>query len=130
MYGRGTNDTKGNLAAMLVAMAALKRARAPLRGTIIGGVLCDEEDRMLGVRHFIDQGHADGVTGAVICEPQDGILCTSQKGAIRTRFTITGKMSHGAMPLAGLNTAPARSPPATGTPAMRWSTCSIPGYCR
>ena len=27
MYGRGTNDTKGNLAAMLIAMAALKRVR-------------------------------------------------------------------------------------------------------
>jgi succinyl-diaminopimelate desuccinylase len=106
MYGRGTNDTKGNLAAMLIAMAALKRAEVPLAGTILGGVLCDEEDQMLGVQHFIDQGHADGVTGAVICEPQDGLLCTSQKGAIRARITISGKMSHGAMPLAGLNTAP------------------------
>ena len=27
MYGRGTNDTKGNLAAMLIAMAALKQMR-------------------------------------------------------------------------------------------------------
>ena len=26
MYGRGTNDTKGNLAAMLIAMASLKRS--------------------------------------------------------------------------------------------------------
>lgn len=107
MYGRGTNDTKGNLAAMLIAMAALKRSGIPLAGSIIGGVLCDEEDQMLGVQDFIDRGHADSVTGAVICEPQDGMLCTSQKGAIRARFTITGRMSHGAMPLAGLNTAPA-----------------------
>ena len=107
MYGRGTNDTKGNLAAMLIAMIALKRTGIPLAGSIIGGVLCDEEDQMLGVQDFIDRGHADSVTGAVICEPQDGMLCTSQKGAIRARFTITGRMSHGAMPLAGLNTAPA-----------------------
>ena len=48
MYGRGTNDTKGNLAAMLIAMATLKRARVPLAGTIVAGVLCDEEDQMLG----------------------------------------------------------------------------------
>lgn len=107
MYGRGTNDTKGNLAAMLMAMAALKKAGIPLAGTVIGGVLCDEEDRMLGVRDFIDRGHADKVTAAVICEPQDGLICATQKGALRARFTITGRMSHGAMPLSGLNTAPA-----------------------
>jgi succinyl-diaminopimelate desuccinylase len=107
MYGRGTNDTKGNLAAMLVAMSALKRSGVTLSGTIVGGVLCDEEDQMLGVRHFIERGHADRVTAAVICEPQDGLICTSQKGALRAQLTVTGKMSHGAMPLAGLNAAPA-----------------------
>ncbi len=107
MFGRGTNDTKGNLAAMLTAMAALKRSGVSLSGTIIGGVLCDEEDQMLGVRDFIERGHADTVTAAVICEPQDGLICTTQKGALRARYRISGRMSHGAMPLAGLNTAPA-----------------------
>jgi len=107
MYGRGTNDTKGNLAAMLIAMAALKRSAVHLAGTIIGGVLCDEEDQMLGVLDFIERGHADTITGAIICEPQDGLICTSQKGALRARITIEGRMSHGAMPLSGLNTAPA-----------------------
>ena len=107
MFGRGTNDTKGNLAAMLIAMAALKRSGVSLAGTIIGGVLCDEEDQMLGVRDFIERGHADRVTAAVICEPQDGLICISQKGALRAQFKIYGRMSHGAMPLSGLNTAPA-----------------------
>jgi succinyl-diaminopimelate desuccinylase len=107
MYGRGTNDTKGNLAAMLIAMAALKRSGIKLGGSIIGGVLCDEEDQMLGVRHCIDRGHADAITGAIICEPQDGLICTTQKGALRAQFTVRGRMSHGAMPLAGLNSAPA-----------------------
>lgn len=107
MYGRGTNDTKGNLAAMLIAMAAVKGSGVRLSGTIVGGVLCDEEDRMLGVRDFIARGHADTITGAVICEPQDGLICITQKGAMRARFTVKGRMSHGAMPLSGLNTAPA-----------------------
>jgi len=107
MYGRGTNDTKGNLAAMLIAMAALKRSGVRLVGSVVGGVLCDEEDQMLGVRNFIARGHADAVTGAVICEPQDGLICATQKGALRARLTIKGRMSHGAMPLSGLNTAPA-----------------------
>ena len=107
IYGRGTNDTKGNLAAMLIAMTAVKRSGIKLSGSIIGGVLCDEEDQMLGVRDFINRGHADTITAAVICEPQDGLICTTQKGALRAQFMISGRMSHGAMPLAGLNTAPA-----------------------
>ena len=59
MYGRGTNDTKGNLAAMLIAMKALKDSGVALSGSIVGGVLCDEEEMMSGVQHFIAQGHAD-----------------------------------------------------------------------
>jgi len=118
MYGRGTNDTKGNLAAMLIAMAALKRSGVELAGSIVGGVLCDEEDQMLGVRHFIEQGHADDITGAIICEPQDGLICTTQKGALRARFLVTGRMSHGAMPLSGLNTAPAVAELINGLGAM------------
>jgi succinyl-diaminopimelate desuccinylase len=109
MYGRGTNDTKGNLAAMLIAMAALKRSAVPLAGCIVGGVLCDEEDAMIGVLDFIERGRADRVTGGVICEPQDGLICTSQKGAIRARYALEARMSHGAMPLSGLNCAPALS---------------------
>ncbi|MGA6924896.1 MAG: M20/M25/M40 family metallo-hydrolase [Desulfosarcina sp.] len=107
MFGRGTNDTKGNLAAMLMAMAAVKASGIPLIGALIGGVLCDEEDMMTGVQHFIARGHADTVTAAVICEPQDGLVCIAQKGALRARFTIKGRMSHGAMPLSGINPAPA-----------------------
>ena len=107
MYGRGANDTKGNLAAMLIAMKALKASAVELAGSVIGGVLCDEEDQMLGVMDFIQSGRADKITAAVICEPQDGMICTTQKGAIRASYQITGQMSHGAMPLSGLNCAPA-----------------------
>jgi len=107
MFGRGTNDTKGNLAAMLVAMAALMASGAPLRGSVVGGVLCDEEGMMIGVQDFIAKGHADTVTAAVICEPQDGLVCIAQKGAVRARYVVGGRMSHGAMPLSGMNPAPA-----------------------
>ena len=36
MYGRGTNDTKGNLAAMLIAMKAINASGIKLGGSIIG----------------------------------------------------------------------------------------------
>ena len=107
MYGRGANDTKGNLSAMLAAMAAIKASGIRLAGSIVGAALCDEEGMMTGVQHFIAQGHADSVTAAVICEPQDGRVCITQKGALRACFAVHGRMSHGAMPLSGVNPAPA-----------------------
>jgi succinyl-diaminopimelate desuccinylase len=127
MYGRGTNDTKGNLAAMLIAMVALKRSGVKLAGNIIGGVLCDEEDQMLGVRNFIARGHADEITGAIICEPQDGLICTTQKGALRAQFTIKGRMSHGAMPLSGLNPAPAVAKLISGLHLLELAAARHPG---
>lgn len=127
MYGRGTNDTKGNLAAMLVAMAALKRAGVPLAGAIVGGVLCDEEGMMLGVHDFIARGHADPVTAAVICEPQDGMICTAQKGALRARFRLQGCMSHGAMPLSGISPVPAVARIIDGLAALEAAAMASPG---
>lgn len=130
MYGRGTNDTKGNLAAMLVAMDAIKRSGVSLSGSIVGGVLCDEEDLMIGVRDFIERGHADDITGAIICEPQDGMICTSQKGAIRVCYTLMGRMSHGAMPLTGLNTAPALAELITGLHRLEYDAVQELGQDR
>ena len=40
-------------------MAAIKRSGVRVDGAMVGGVLCDEEDQMLGVQHFIQNGHAD-----------------------------------------------------------------------
>jgi len=61
---------------------------------------------MNGVKHFIRQGWANGVSAAIICEPVDNQLCITQKGALRAELVTVGKMSHGAMPLAGLNPIP------------------------
>ena len=58
---------------------------------------------MLGIKHFIREGHAEGVDGAVICEPEENQLCVAQKGAMRVEVTVRGKMAHGAMPLSGVN---------------------------
>ena len=103
IYGRGACDTKGNLAAAVKAVQAISRSGYPLKGKILLGILVDEEGLMGGVKHFIRHGWANGVHGAIICEPVDNHLCITQKGALRVELTTTGKMSHGAMPLVGLN---------------------------
>jgi succinyl-diaminopimelate desuccinylase len=106
IYGRGACDTKGNLAAAVKAIQAVSQSGLPFKGRILLGILVDEEGMMSGVKHFIRQGWANGVRGAIICEPVDNHLCITQKGALRAELMISGKMSHGAMPLVGLNPIP------------------------
>jgi succinyl-diaminopimelate desuccinylase len=103
MYGRGTNDTKGNLACAITAVQSLIEDKEAFDGKIILCVPCDEEGMMIGIKHFIKQGWANGVDGAVICEPEENQMCVSQKGAMRIVVRAYGKMAHGAMPLSGVN---------------------------
>ena len=103
MYGRGTNDTKGNLSAAIAAVHAIKRSSLKWKGKIILCVPCDEEGMMIGIKHFIAQGWAKGVDGAIICEPEENQICITQKGAMRAILRTYGKMAHGAMPLSGIN---------------------------
>lgn len=106
IYGRGACDTKGNLAAALLAVAAIARAGVPFLGRIMLAVPVDEEGMMTGIKGLIKTGWADDLDGAIICEPEDNQLCLTQKGALRAVLTGTGKMSHGCMPLTGFNPVP------------------------
>lgn len=103
LYGRGACDTKGNLAAAVVAVRAIRDSGVPFPGRL---VLChpvDEEGMMGGIKAFVEGGYAAGVDAAVICEPEENQLCIKQKGALRVGVTVRGRMAHGAMPKSGVN---------------------------
>jgi len=102
MYGRGTADMKSGLAAVIYATRAVEQA-GPFPGRIVIAALCDEEEMMLGVKHFVAAGHCEGVDGAISAEPEGGEICAVSKGAIRLRVDATGRMAHGAMPDHGAN---------------------------
>jgi succinyl-diaminopimelate desuccinylase len=103
IYGRGANDMKAGLVCALIATKAIVEAGIRLRGNILIGAVCDEEGDMLGIKHFVEQGWADQVSAAIICEPEENHLCVAQKGVIWIRAVIQGIMCHGAMPLTGVN---------------------------
>ncbi len=103
IYGRGACDTKGNLAAAVMAVRAVKDAGVPFPGSLILCHPVDEEGMMAGIKAFIERGHADRVNAAVICEPEENQLCIKQKGALRVEVTLSGTMAHGAMPQSGVN---------------------------
>ena len=103
IYGRGTADMKGGLAAAMVAAAAFRRAGVEPPGKLVVGALVDEEDRMLGARHLVTTAVGRELDAAIICEPEENELCLVQRGVVWARVRVRGKMAHGAMPEAGLN---------------------------
>ncbi|HUG14803.1 MAG TPA: M20 family metallopeptidase [Thermomicrobiales bacterium] len=103
MYGRGAVDMKGGLAAMIFAARAIAESGASYAGTIRLAILADEEGLMLGAKRFVRDGYLEGATAAIICEPEGDRVCIAQKGSIRIRAVLVGKMAHGAMPEEGAN---------------------------
>lgn len=103
IYGRGSCDTKGNLAAAICAVKAIQRSKQEFTGKILLCIPCDEEGMMIGIKDFIRRGWANNVDAAIICEPEENQLCITQKGAMRAILRTYGKMAHGAMPLTGIN---------------------------
>jgi succinyl-diaminopimelate desuccinylase len=109
IYGRGAADMKSGLAAAMIAAAVLKRSGARLGGRLVVGALVDEEADMLGVKHLVRTPLGRELTAAIICEPEQNELCLEQRGVVWARVTARGRMAHGAMPEAGVNTIVALS---------------------
>ena len=103
IYGRGSADMKGGLAAAMIAAAAFRRAGVEPRGKLVVGALVDEEDRMIGARHLVTTAVGRELDAAIICEPEENELCLEQRGVVWARVRVRGKMAHGAMPEAGVN---------------------------
>lgn len=106
LYGRGSCDMKGGLAAAIVAASTIKKVLGEPKKTLRLCIPCDEEGLMTGIKAFVKAGYADGFAGAVICEPEENEICLWQKGAMRVRLEFKGRMAHGAMPYAGANPIP------------------------
>jgi acetylornithine deacetylase/succinyl-diaminopimelate desuccinylase family protein len=102
LYGRGSTDMKGGLAACVVAMSALRRAGAALSGPVELAALVDEEEHGLGVRRFV----AD-TTGAyaacVVAEPTDLQTIVAARGDAYLDIVVHGSAAHSGRPDDGRN---------------------------
>ena len=96
---------KAGVVCALLATKAIVDSGIQLNGSLLLGLVCDEEGRMIGIKHFVEQGWADRVAAAIICEPEENHLCTCQKGVMWLHVVMHGQMAHGAMPLTGVNSA-------------------------
>jgi acetylornithine deacetylase len=103
LRGRGACDTKGALAAALVALQRLAASDRPRRGEVLLLGTVDEEYLKRGVAHAVATGVCQGVTGAIVGEPTNLQPVIAHKGALRWRITTVGKAAHTSRPENGVN---------------------------
>ncbi|ATJ83746.1 acetylornithine deacetylase [Halomonas beimenensis] len=103
LYGRGTADMKGFLAAMLAAVPAL--VEADLVVPVHLAFSHDEEVGCLGVRTLLaDLAHQPVRPAAcLVGEPTSMRLATAHKGKLAFRLHVRGKACHSGMAPEGVN---------------------------
>ncbi len=100
LYGRGACDTKGSLAAMLAAVAELKRSGSCPIDVVLAATM-DEEFAYRGVSAVVGRG--ERFAAAIVGEPTGLDLVTAHKGSARFKVTTHGRACHSSMPWAGDN---------------------------
>ena len=100
VYGRGSFDMKGGVAAMVEAVHAIVGSGMKLRGDVIVTGVGDEEYASAGTEAVVREYHTDA---AINCEPTDLDLVLAHKGFAWIRTTVTGKAAHGSLPSEGVD---------------------------
>ena len=98
MYGRGTYDMKGGLAACLLAL--LDARDAGLRGDVILTAVADEEHASLGMQSVLRRVTADA---AIVAEPTEMNVSIAHKGFTWHEITTSGRAAHGSRPDLGVD---------------------------
>jgi succinyl-diaminopimelate desuccinylase len=102
LYGLGSVDAKGPLAAFVSAIEALVSARARLRGDLILAAVVDEEASSSGARALVRSLRADC---ALVGEPTGMRVATAHRGSFRPVVVVRGRTSHSSRPEQGVNAA-------------------------
>ena len=92
LYGRGSQDMKGSLAAMMGAAKAFVDTGIELAGDLIITGVADEEYASIGSEDLVRHVSADG---AIVTEPTDLSLCRAHRGFIWHEVETFGRAAHG-----------------------------------
>lgn len=101
VFGRGSLDMKGGLAAALSALAAIKASGNIPRGDVIVACVSDEEDASQGTQDILAAGWRSDA--AVVPEPTNSVIATAHKGFVWVEVDILGVAAHGSNPTAGVD---------------------------
>jgi acetylornithine deacetylase len=101
LWGRGTCDMKGGLAAVLGAVRALRRSGTRLARPLAVHAVVGEEDGGLGAFGTLVRGH--GGDACVIAEPTTGRMVVANSGALTFRLELDGLAVHGSLRASGVS---------------------------
>jgi acetylornithine deacetylase len=100
LYGRGSQDMKGSLAAMLGAAKAIVDSGVALNGDLLVTAVADEEHSSIGMEHLVQTVTA---AGAIVTEPTEMQLCRAHRGFIWYDVETFGRAAHGSRYAEGID---------------------------
>ncbi|MBI2543096.1 MAG: M20 family metallopeptidase [Candidatus Aenigmarchaeota archaeon] len=102
IYGRGTCDSKGNVATILSALK--NSAKSQFRRKLVVAIVGDEEVGFKGSNYLIENRREvfKDVKYGIVADG-DLELTIAQKGVIRLKVIFKGKAAHGSHPEKGVN---------------------------
>ena len=99
VWGRGSNDAKASIAAMMALAAGVDRTR--LRGRLVFALVCDEETGGQGLEMLAPT--LPRFSASVVGEPTELDVCPGQRGLLRAYVHETGRSCHASRPWEGVN---------------------------
>lgn len=101
LFGRGSGDAKGPVAAGIEAAAAVAASDLEPAGTLTLALVADEEAMgFKGAGPLVSQGVVPAEI-AIVGEPTSLKVVRAQRGACWFRVTVTGRAAHGSAPERG-----------------------------
>jgi acetylornithine deacetylase len=98
LYGRGSADMKGGVAAMLGAARAVAEGGGLDTGRLVVAAVSDEEYMSIGAEALVTRWSADA---AVVTEPTGLVVATGHKGFSWVEVVARGRAAHGSLPAEG-----------------------------
>jgi acetylornithine deacetylase len=98
LYGRGSYDMKGALAAAL--LATRDAAALGLAGDVVVTAVADEELGSVGTESVLERVRADA---ASVCEPTELLVAVAHRGFAGFEIETHGVAAHGSMPHLGVD---------------------------
>jgi succinyl-diaminopimelate desuccinylase len=110
LFGRGSSDMKGGIAAMMLALRAVRDLELP--GRVELALVPDEETGgRLGTKRLLELGRLGrGAVGAIIGEPTSGAIWNAHRGALTLRVESRGQPAHVGLQHEGRNAFEAAVP--------------------
>jgi acetylornithine deacetylase len=98
LYGRGAQDMKGGVAAMIAAATSIATRGGLAAGRVVVACVVDEEHSSIGADALVKSWRADA---AIVTEPTDLEIAVGHKGFAWVDIVVEGKAAHGSRPADG-----------------------------